>query len=140
MARENTVKKEKSPPPAMGGNISGVLEAVAKARDRIIGIDHKIKELQADKKAIRESMEAKGITKAAFDKALSYFRQDPEQRSGFDQSYAIAREGMGLPIKGMQMDMFKEPEKASAPAPEPEQDDTEDDENEGFAVSKVTGK
>lgn len=142
MARESTAKKEKAPPPAMGGNISGVLEAVAKARDRIIGIDHKIKELQADKKAIRESMEAKGITKAAFDKALSYFRQDPEQRSGFDQSYAIAREGMGLPIKGMQMDMFKEPEKASAPAPaaEPEQGDTEDDENDGFAVSKVVGK
>lgn len=113
MARTAKKQKETQEPVnvvTMGGNISGLLESVAKARDRIIGIDHKIKELQADKKAIRESMEAKGITKQAFDKALSYFRQDPEQREGFDQSYAIAREGMGLPIKGSQLNMFEKNE------------------------------
>lgn len=115
MARGNAKKKDpEGNAPVnvveMGGNISGLLESVAKARDKIINIDAKIKELQADKKAIRESMESKGITKKAFDKALAYFRESPEQREGFDTSYAIAREGMGLPIKGEQLGLFNKDE------------------------------
>lgn len=132
-------KKEKTAPPEMGGNIAGLFESIAKARDRIVDIDKEIKGLQADKKAIRENMETKGITKEAFDRALAYFRQDPEQRKGFDKSYHMAREGMGLPVKHDQLDMFKKPS-AQAPAAEKQQDDTDEEEGE-FAVDRVaTGR
>ena len=100
----------------MGGNISNVLEKVAKARDEIIKLKNKRSEINAEIKAKREAMEALGVTKKAFDLALNYFEADPEQREGFDQAYIVAREGMGLPVKGAQLDFFEKKEKMNAAA------------------------
>ena len=100
----------------MGGNISNVLEKIAKTRDEIIKLKQKRAEINAEIKAKREAMEDQGITKKAFDLSLSYFEADPEQREGFDQAYILAREGMGLPVKGAQLDFFEKKEKVNAAA------------------------
>jgi len=92
----------------MGGNISGLMEGIASARDKIIELKKKRGEINAEIKAVRESMEAKGVQKRAFDLALSYFESAPEQREGFDSSYLLAREGMGMKVKGAQLDLLEE--------------------------------
>lgn len=89
----------------MGGNLMGLLESIAESRDKIIQWKKERGELNANIKAEREKIEAKGVTKLAFDRALAYFESSPEQRDGFDVGYAIAREGMGFPIKE-QLNMF----------------------------------
>lgn len=91
---------------AMGGNITGLMESIAKTRDNIIQWKKDRAEINAKIKEARESMEAKGITKRAFDLALGYFEAAPEQRDGFDTAYHLAREGMGLPVRGEQLDIF----------------------------------
>jgi hypothetical protein len=92
----------------MGGNIGPLKEDIVKARDKVLELKSKRSEINADLKAIRENLEAKGITKSAFDSALRHYEKDPEQREGYDQGYIIAREAMGLPVIGAQMDMFTE--------------------------------
>jgi N-acyl-D-aspartate/D-glutamate deacylase len=98
----------------LGGNISGLLESVATARDKIIQLKKKRMEINSEIKAIREGMEAKGIVKKSFDLALSYFEASPEQREGLDEGYLLAREGMGLPVKGAQLELDVEPKKETA--------------------------
>ena len=104
----------------MGGNIDGLFEKIAEARDSIVDLKKKRGEINAEIKAKREGMEALGITKKAFDLALSHFESSPEQREGFDDAYILAREGMGLKVKGAQLDMFNKDKK-----------DQEDDNAEG---------
>lgn len=100
----------------MGGNISGLLSSVAETRDKIIKLKAKRGEINSEIKALREGMEAKGVTKKAFDLALSYFESSPEQREGFDDGYLIAREGMGLKVKGAQLDLLDPVEKPQTTA------------------------
>lgn len=100
----------------MGGNLNNVFEKIAKARDKIISLKNKRAQLNAEIKAEREAMEALIGSKKAYDLALSYFEASPEQREGFDQAYIVAREGMGLPVKGAQIDLFEKKEKMNAAA------------------------
>lgn len=113
-------KKDEAPAPQMGSNIGGVLDFVRNAKERVIELKKKRTEINAELKAIREGVEAKGVQKRAFDLALSYFESDPEQREGFDESYIIAREAMGLKVKGAQLDIF---EQTQAPAQAPAEGD-----------------
>lgn len=89
----------------MGGNISGLLEEIKRERDKVIALKKKRSEINAQIAESRARMEAKGITKWAFDSALAYFEADVDKRQGFDEAYAIAREGMGLAFK--QGDLFE---------------------------------
>lgn len=90
----------------MGGNIKGLKENIKHSYDEIEQLKKERQEINAKIKAIRESMEAQGITKTAFDAAMSYVNMDPDRREGFDTAYIIAREGLGSPVKGAQIDLF----------------------------------
>ena len=105
MAKDATARKEKQAPAEIGGNIKGLHDDIAAARDEIVGLEKERQSINAKIKAARERLEAKGITKKGFAAALSYFKADPEQREGFDQAYLISREAMGLPVKGAQLDL-----------------------------------
>lgn len=90
----------------MGGNITGLMEDIAKKRDEVIDLKKKRSEINAKIKEKIEAMNAKGITRDAFRAALSHFEASPEQREGYDLAYALAREGMGQPIRGEQLSLL----------------------------------
>jgi len=95
----NTVK--------LGGNLDPLKADIAAARDKVLALKKKRADINADIQAVRTSLEAKGITKKAFDDALRHFEQDPDKRAGYDEAYIIAREAMGLAVKGAQLNLFQ---------------------------------
>lgn len=112
MARSSAVKKEKpekaekAAPPAMGGNIGPLLKRVGDAADKVAKLKEKRSEINAQIGEVRAALVTQGIPKWAFDAALAYKEADIEKRQGFDEGYQIAREAVGLPVKGTQLDMF----------------------------------
>jgi hypothetical protein len=92
----------------MGGNIRGLHDEIKSSYDKIEQWKKERKAINDQIKAEREKMEARGITKLAFDAAMSYVNLDQEKREGFDTAYLIAREGLGQPVKGAQADLFGE--------------------------------
>lgn len=93
---------------AMGGNIKGLHEDIRSSKERIDQWKKERKAINDKIKAERETMEAKGITKDAFDDAMSYVNSDADKREGYDTAYIIAREALGAPVKGAQADLFGE--------------------------------
>lgn len=109
MARARAVKTEAAEPHnvvKLGGNLDPLKQDIMEARDKVLALKKKRDEINADIQSIRTNLEAKGITKKAFDDALRYFEQDPDKRAGYDEAYIIAREAMGFAVKGAQLDMF----------------------------------
>lgn len=101
-------KKEQANIVEMGGNIGPIMEDIANARDRIIELEKERKAINDEITAIRADLEAKGLPKKAQAAALAYFKLDADQRKGFDEGYLLLREGMGLPMKGAQLDLALE--------------------------------
>ena len=100
--------EEANPRALIGGNIAGLHDDCREAHEEITQLKKDRQEINAKIKAVRERMEAKGITKTAFDAAMSYVEMSPERREGFDTAYLIAREGLGAPVKGAQAELFSE--------------------------------
>lgn len=92
----------------MGGNLTKVLETISDVKSKIDQLDKEIKEKQAEKKALRERVEAIGITKTGFDAALAYSRMSPKQREGYDMAYMTARKAFNLDVDFKQMELFKD--------------------------------
>lgn len=100
-------KKDAKPKIAeIGGNIDGLKEDLAKWRDKHLELEEKRAEANASLAEIRAKAEANGIPKKAFAAALSYYKQDPDKRAGYDNGYILAREAFGLPINGAQLSLF----------------------------------
>jgi septal ring factor EnvC (AmiA/AmiB activator) len=118
-------KAEKPDIAKMGGNLSSLKDDLAKWRDMYIEFEKKRADVNAKLGEIRAKAEANGVPKKAFAQALAYFKMDPDQRSGLDNGYILAREAFGLPINGAQLSLFGDDEG------EAEDDNDNDDENEG---------
>lgn len=71
--------------------------------ENIEEIQRQVKALNAEKKAIVESVEAKGLNRHAFKEAMRYKKMDDSQRQGYDLSLKMARRASGNPI---QSDLF----------------------------------
>ena len=98
----------------IGGNIKPLKDAVIAGAERVNAIldevkalHDEVKSLHNEKNAIRSDLEAKGIQKKAFDKALKDIKLEPEQREAYDESYALCREFLGNPV-GYQSEIFKD--------------------------------
>lgn len=91
---------------AMGGNIKGLHEDIRASKERIDQWKKERKAINDKIKAERETMEAKGMTKDAFDDAMAYINSDADKREGYDTAYIICREALGAPVKGAQADLF----------------------------------
>lgn len=100
-------RKEKEVP-QIGGNISGVKEALLKYRDEVIRLKEERAVINADITAIMERAEAEGIPKKAFRAALNYYESSPEQREGYHDGYTICLEAWGMPMNATQAEFFDE--------------------------------
>lgn len=99
----------------IGHNVSKVKEAIREAIATVNNLKRDREDTNAEMQAIRESLNALGIGKKAFDWALAYANMDPEKREGHDIAYALVRECAGLPL---QEDLFDAAErKANEAAP-----------------------
>lgn len=92
----------------MGGNIQGLQEEIKNSKEKIDQWKKERKAINDQIKAEREKMEAKGITKRAFDAAMSYVDLTEDQQAGYDNAYIVAREALGKPIAGAQIDFLFE--------------------------------
>lgn len=77
--------------------------ACADAISDLTQYDLDAKDINAEKQAIREKLEALGIGKKPLSMALAYSKMSPAQRDGFDTAYTILRDVIGEPI---QSDLF----------------------------------
>lgn len=123
MTKSSNAKKEKTPPPQMGGNIEGIHERVSKARDSIIKWKKERSEINSKIKAEMEGIESLGLRKGSFRQALAYFEADADGRANLDESLLICREGMGVPVKGDQFDMFKKDASTQTQFSEPSEEE-----------------
>lgn len=94
-----------------GSNLTDKIKKIQTAITRIKQHKDERAEVNAEIMAVRESMTAIGIPKAAFDMALRYLEWEPEKRQGFDVAYALVREAGGLPLQG---DLFLAAEKLAS--------------------------
>jgi len=94
-----------------GSNLTDKLKKIQSAISNVRKAKDERAEVNAEIQAIRESMTAIGIPKAAFDMAMRYLDWEPEKRQGFDVAYALVREAGGLPLQG---DLFMQAEKLAA--------------------------
>lgn len=103
---DNVIENDNDKIAALGGNIRGLHEDIQGSYAKIEQWKKERGEINAKIKAERESMEAKGMTKDAFDDAMAYVNSTPEKREGYDTAYLICREALGAPVKGAQADLF----------------------------------
>lgn len=94
-----------------GSNLTDKIKKIQSAITSIKQHKDERAEVNAEIMAVRESMTAIGIPKAAFDMALRYLEWEPEKRQGFDVAYALVREAGGLPLQG---DLFHAAEKLAS--------------------------
>lgn len=90
---------------AMGGNIKGLYDEIKEAADELLALEKERKAINDKMAEIRSRLEAKGLIKKGQSAALTYFKLSPEDKKNFDQTYIMMREGMGVPIKGAQLDL-----------------------------------
>ena len=97
----------------MDTNLTELKDKIVKAAADVNAAKDERQEINADIKAIRENLHAKGIKKEAFDMAMRYMGWDADRREGFDLAYDIVREALGMPVKA-QGDLFDAERQAAA--------------------------
>lgn len=107
MAKKTAPKKQLA---EVGDNLIGLKEDLAKWRDKHLELETKRAEVNASLADIRAKAEANGIPKKAFAAALSYYKESPDKRKGFDNGYILARDAFGLPVNGAQLKLFDDEE------------------------------
>lgn len=78
-------------------NLTETKDIIRNAVPRIVNLKAKRKELNAEIAAEREKVNGAGVSKQALDYAIRTKEMDPDDRQHFDESYAIARDAIGLP-------------------------------------------
>ena len=84
-----------------GSNLTAIKRDLLKAKNQVLDINRKIKELQAEKQHVRDGVETMGIPKKAFDAAIRVAEMDADKRQAYDFGYEITRDAVGA-----QMDLF----------------------------------
>ncbi len=75
-----------------------VRSAVMDAFGKIQKLEAQRSEINASIKAVREGLVTRGLNKQAIKDAERYYKMDDNQRTGYDESLAIARRAIELPI------------------------------------------
>lgn len=76
-----------------------VHKAIADGVARINALKEERRSINADIKAVREGLQARGLNRHALADAERFFNMDKTQRQGYDDSLAIARQALDLPIQ-----------------------------------------
>lgn len=64
------------------------------------GLSNEAAQINARKRELIESLEAKGVNRHAFRYVLAFEKMDESQRQGLDLSYMIGRRAIGQPVQG----------------------------------------
>lgn len=95
-------------------NLTETKDIIRNAVPRIVNLKSQRKELNAEIAAEREKVNAAGVSKSALDYAIRTKEMDPEDRQHFDESYAIARDAIGLPQSRSLFDFIDSSDDAEA--------------------------
>jgi uncharacterized protein (UPF0335 family) len=76
---------------------SDILEAAQK----VLAYKEERANINAQIKAIRSDLEAKGVDKYGFDDALKYFEKNRHERQGYNEAFALCKEALET-----QLDLF----------------------------------
>lgn len=102
-------------------NLSETRDVIRNAVPRILNLKNQRKSINEQIAAEREKVNGLGVSKRALDHAIRIKEMDPEDRKAFDESYAIARDAIGLPMSGSLFDFinasYGEGEKPAAEKP-----------------------
>jgi uncharacterized protein (UPF0335 family) len=91
-------------------NLTETKDIIRNAVPRIVNLKKQRKELNAEIAAEREKVNGAGVSKAALDYAIRTKEMDPDDRQHFDESYAIARDAIGLPQSRSLFDFIESPD------------------------------
>lgn len=84
-------------------NKTKLLKDALAAADRIDDRIATIKGLQQQNQADRDTIDAAGIPKKAFDHARRLRKMDPEARDAWDLGFQLARSALGVPVGQLEM-------------------------------------
>jgi uncharacterized protein (UPF0335 family) len=98
---------KKAKPGERATNLSETKDIIRNAVPRIINLVGQRKALNEEIAAEREKVNAAGVSKKALDHAIKIKGMDPEDRQHFDESYAIARDAIGLPQSASLFDFME---------------------------------
>lgn len=82
-----------------GGNIKPVMDQLKADRDKVIALQAKRDDINAQINEVRAGVKAMGISKKAFDSGVARSQMDPEKRAELDDNYAIVCEALGVPLQ-----------------------------------------
>lgn len=105
-------------------NLTETKDIIRNAVPRIVNLKKQRKELNAEIAAEREKVNGAGVSKQALDYAIRTKEMDPDDRQHFDESYAIARDAVGLPQSRSLFDFIESPD---------------DEEGDGASKKPLTG-
>jgi hypothetical protein len=91
---------KKEPLPPISHNLKPLLKEIKDAIGRLDALDDRRSNASADKKAIIEQLEKKGINRRSLKMAMAYAGWPEAQRLNFDDAYALVREAQGSPVQG----------------------------------------
>jgi hypothetical protein len=91
---------KKEPLPPISHNLKPLLKEIKDAIGRLDALDDRRSNASADKKAIIEQLEKKGIHKDALRMAMMYAAWPETKRLGFDTAYELVRDAEGVPVQG----------------------------------------
>ena len=98
--------------PPITGNINELKREIVDGVNAIVRLKTQREGVNADKSAIIEKLEAKGINRHALKMAMQYAEMSETKRQNFDMAYELVREAIGEPLQG---DLLKELDKKSGP-------------------------
>lgn len=105
-------KPKKEAPAPIGHNIEGFHSEIREVHEEIIALEKQRKQINEKLGELRSRLETKGLIRKGQAAALSYFKLSPDDRKAFDNTYVLYREAVGLPLKGAQLDLGLEGDKA----------------------------
>lgn len=98
--------------PPIRGNLNELKREIVDGVNAIVRLKSEREGVNADKSAIVEKLEAKGINRHALKMAMQYAEMNETKRQNFDMAYELVREAIGEPLQG---DLLKELDKKSGP-------------------------
>lgn len=95
-------------------NLTGTKQVIRDCVKGLVAIDESRAELSEQAAELRERCRNHGILPAALNLAIKMAKMESEDREKLDESYAIARDALGIGMQGSLFDMIKTPDDQAA--------------------------
>ena len=81
-----------------GHNLAAIKDDVKEGVAEMVRLEGERKAINEQIGAIRQRIVSKGVNRHALKAAISYYKSEEGQRAGFDSSYRLVREAVGVPV------------------------------------------